>query len=256
MGYSGNKYTWSNNRRGAGYMAARLDRALCNHYWQAASSDPSITHLPKYSSDHCPLLLSNNQRLPFAGVPFKLTAMWLHHPEFLSLVAENWNSQLAGNPQYVLAQNLKSLKLVLKGWNKSVFWDFRSKVRSTELKVLEVQELLDNGPSDPLHQALAEAKADLHNCLKLSETHWRQKSRIRWLKEGDRNSAFFHACAKSHGVVNHIDRISSEGNWVEDQSQIQRLAVNHFSSVANSIHPDPSDSLFGIDSCVGVIPQY
>ena len=105
--------------------------------------------------------------------------MWLHHPKFLSLVADNWNSQLAGNLQYVLAQNLKSLKQVLKGWNKSVFGDIRSKVQTAELKVLEVQELLNNNPSDPLHQALAEARANLHNCLKLSETDWRQKSRIR-----------------------------------------------------------------------------
>lgn len=97
MGYSSNKYTWSNNRR-AGYVAARLDRALCNHLWQAASSDPLVTYLPKYS-DHCPLLLSNNQMLPSAGAPFKFEAMWLHHPEFLSLVAENWNLELAGNPQ-------------------------------------------------------------------------------------------------------------------------------------------------------------
>ena len=192
-------------------MAERLDRALCNHYWQAASSDPSITHLPKYSSNHCPLLLSNNQRPHSAGVPFKFEAMWLHHPEFLNLVADNWNSQLAGNPQYVLAQKLKSLKQVLKGWNKSVFGDIRSKVQTAELRVLEVQELIDNSPSDPLHQALVEAKADLHNCLKLSETHWHQKSRIRWLKEGGRNSAFFHAYAKSRGAVNRIDRISSKG---------------------------------------------
>ena len=42
---------------------------------------------------------------------------------------------------------------------------------------------------------------------------------------------------------------------MEDQSQIQRLAVNHFSSVANSIHPDPSDSLFGIDSYIGTTDQ-
>ncbi|XXG61553.1 hypothetical protein AAC387_Pa05g0136 [Persea americana] len=109
--------------------------------------------------------------------------MWPQHPDFLSLVVENWSSHVARNPQYVLAHKLKSLKLVLKGWNKSVFGDIQIKVQNAEQKVLDLQELLDRGPSDSLHQSLAEAKANLHNSLQQKETHCRQKSRIRWLKE-------------------------------------------------------------------------
>lgn len=123
------------------------------------------------------------------------------------------------------------------------------------MKVLEIQELLDDSPSNPLHQALSVAKADLHNCLQVKEMHWRQKSRIRWLNEGDRNSGFFHASTKSRGAVNRIDKILYDGNWVEDQSQIHSLAINHFSFVANSIHRDPSDYLFGIDSIKVTVDQ-
>lgn len=69
------------------------------------------------------------------------------------------------------------------------------------------------------------------------------------LKEGDRNTAFYHGYAKSRGTINRIDhKILSDGFWVDDQSQIQTLAVNHFSSVANSAYPDPSNLLFRIDS--------
>lgn len=60
MGFSGNKFTWSSNRRGTSYVAARLDRALCNYQWTSISSDPLLSHLPKVSSDHCPLLLSHS----------------------------------------------------------------------------------------------------------------------------------------------------------------------------------------------------
>ena len=31
MGFTGNKFSWSNNRRGTSYVAARLDQALCNN---------------------------------------------------------------------------------------------------------------------------------------------------------------------------------------------------------------------------------
>lgn len=121
MGFTGNKFTWSNNCRGTSYIAARLDRAPCNHRWHSTATDPLLSHLPKHSSDHCPLLLSHNQR-PFSViVPFKFEAMWLQHPDFLSLVADNWNSGMEGNSQFVLAQKLKSLKQILKVWNKNVF---------------------------------------------------------------------------------------------------------------------------------------
>ncbi|KAJ8634811.1 hypothetical protein MRB53_009078 [Persea americana] len=79
------------------------------------------------------------------------------------------------------------------------------KVQAAEIRVQENQELLDAGPTDSLHTFLAEAKASLHNHPLLQETHWRKKSRIGWLKEGDRKIAFFHASTKSRGVVNRID---------------------------------------------------
>ncbi|XXG56376.1 hypothetical protein AAC387_Pa03g3798 [Persea americana] len=89
-------------------------------------------------------------------------------------------------------------------------------------------------------------KASLHNYLLLQEIHWRKKSRIRWLKEGNRNTTFFHTAAKSRGVVNCIDKILFDGSWVDDQKEIQSLAINHFSFVASTTHMDPSDFLFGL----------
>ena len=105
----------------------------------------------------------------------------------------------------MLAQNLKSMKRIFEVWNKSVFSDIRLKKQTTERKVLNIQEILDVGPIDPLHQELDKAKASFHNWLQIKQTHWRLKSRVRWLKEGDRNTAFFHSYAKSRGVVNQID---------------------------------------------------
>ena len=97
--------------------------------------------------------------------------MWIQHPDFLRLVEENWNSGIVGNPQYVLSQNLKMMKLTLKAWNRNFFGDLRLKVFQAETKVQPVQELLDASPSEILHQGLAEAKASLHNWLQIKETY-------------------------------------------------------------------------------------
>lgn len=255
MGFSGNKFTWSNNRRGAGYIVARLDRALCNHQWHSSATDPLLSQLPKLSSDHCPLLLSHNLHLLHVNTPFKFDAMWIQHPDFLKIVEDNWNSGITGSSQFILAQNLKNMKQVLKAWNRNVFGDINLKVQAVGKNIQLCQDLLDAGPSDSLFQDLSDAKS-LHNWLQTKESHRRQKSRIRWLNEDDSNAAFFHAYTKSRGAVNRIDKILFEGNWVVDPKEIQNLAVDHLSSMAqsnrpagaHSTTPAPADSLFDINS--------
>lgn len=115
-----------------------------------------------------------------------------------------------------------------------MFGDIKLKVQQAESNILSIQALLDAGPTDSLHQDLSKAISSLHNWLQTQETHWCQKARTRWLSEGDRNTSFFHASAKSRGVINRISKILSNGNWVEDPKQIQLLAIAYFSSVAQS----------------------
>lgn len=96
MGLKGNKFTWSNNRRGNAYFAARLDRALWDSEWHSAFSNPLLAHLPKYSSDHFLLLLSHKQRSSPTNVPSNFKAMWIQHPEFLRIIEQTWNSGHVG----------------------------------------------------------------------------------------------------------------------------------------------------------------
>lgn len=49
MGFSGPRYTWSNNRGGRAKIKERLDRALCNFAWRNRFSTHIVRHVHKPS---------------------------------------------------------------------------------------------------------------------------------------------------------------------------------------------------------------
>ena len=58
---------------------------------------------------------------------------------------------------------------------------------------------------------------------------WRQKSRESWLKDGDRNSKFFHISAIVRRKKNAIDAIRGEdGEWIVKYSDIKDYLVGNF----------------------------
>lgn len=62
LGYSGQKYTWSNNRGVIFRVWKRSDRVMVNDKWLALMPQTTNTHLPIVSSDHFPLLLEMSTR--------------------------------------------------------------------------------------------------------------------------------------------------------------------------------------------------
>ena len=136
LGFRGNCFTWANNRQGLAYVAARLNRALSKSSWIDNFEDPIVTHLPRLSSDHSPLLLTHRLRPVAKNIPFKFEEMWLSYESFTAVVENSWAIPIQGNPQYILSHKLKSLKYKLKVWNKDVFGLLKRKIEEAEQSVL------------------------------------------------------------------------------------------------------------------------
>lgn len=62
LGYKGNRYTWTSNRRLGNHIRERLDKLMANYEWINLFPNSLVTHLPRTHSDHCPLLLQLNCR--------------------------------------------------------------------------------------------------------------------------------------------------------------------------------------------------
>lgn len=64
--------------------------------------------------------------------------------------------------------------------------------------------------------------------------YWKQRARVKWLREGDNNTKFFHAFASNRKRRNFIQSIKNNGEWVYEFHTIKKLFIDHFKNIYSS----------------------
>ena len=82
------------------------------------------------------------------------------------------------------------------------------------------------------------------------EKYWSLRSRLKWLKWGDKNSKFFHATTIQWQDRNKIQRLKNVmGEWIDGQEDVTKLIMEHFKTLYQS------QGTHNIDPCLAVIPK-
>lgn len=74
----------------------------------------------------------------------------------------------------------------------------------------------------------------------MEEISWRQKSRVNWLKERDKNTLPFHNIANMKNSINSISRLKINEEWETNKTQIRNCNVEYF-KVLSKPFPDRLD---------------
>ncbi|KAL0356018.1 UNVERIFIED_CONTAM: Retrovirus-related Pol polyprotein from type-1 retrotransposable element R2 [Sesamum radiatum] len=208
----------------------------------AAFPRARATNLMIGGSDHCIVQISLDQmgiqgshRRPKR---FRFEAAWLREPSCEEVIQAGWKSVAGSEDVGGVSARIRSVRVHLLQWERREFGNVRSRIRQLEDRILS----LDKGNlSTDSKQLLEMMKSELEELLAREELLWKQRSKAEWLREGDKNTAYFHARANERRKRNMISSLQSEeGCFTSDREKIQDIILRHFKTVYSSTNPDLS----------------
>ena len=229
----GGPFTWSGGANNQ--TLSRLDRFLVNEGWDCRFSHSRQSVLPRPVSDHFPILLEGGG-LRNGPSPFRFENMWLKVEGFKDLLKAWWEGEnFNGTASFILAEKLKVVKTKLKEWNRDVFGrvEYRKNVALDQMQFWDEKEKTNRLTLEEM-EARREAREEYKKWVLLEEVTWRQKSREVWLKEGDRNTSFFHRMTNAHRRRNNMERIRINGVWKSEENGMSVGIVNAFRTLLSN----------------------
>ncbi|RVW39602.1 hypothetical protein CK203_090616 [Vitis vinifera] len=189
----GGTFTWSGGLQNQAW--ARLDRFMVSPSWLDQFRNVTQKRLSRPISDHFPIIIEGGG-IKRGPVPFRFENMWLKVEGFKDLLRSWWQGMsVSGRASYRLATKLKVIKQ-----------NFKEEELSRRKEV----------------------KDDYAKWVRLEEIHWRQLSRELWLREGDRNTGYFHRMANAHRRRQSMDKIKINGVWLSEEQDVKNGIVDAF----------------------------
>lgn len=209
--------------------------AFANSKWRELFDQALVFVDIAVGSDHNPLILNTQSPLNIVGKPFKFESLWTTEEECREIISEAWQRSSEGSSMVKFCKKLRGCKEKLKEWHRAKFGDLRFQIAVTKDKLLEVQKQLDRGFDSDLVIYEKELKGKIEDLWQKDAMFWHQRSRVKWLQMGDRNSRFFHLTTLQRRQRNQIERLKDEnGVWRCEPKDLGGIIKNHFQSLFNT----------------------
>ena len=199
-----------------------------------------MEYMDMWPSDHRPILLSFSYELNDRGHGrFYFDKRMIGKDGIEEAVKRSWNIGEHSENQSLM-DRLANCRKELSRWKKNVL--FNSKTRIQKLQQALEKEIAKTFPSV---RSMKRLKLQLAEAHKEEERYWRQRSREQWLREGDRNTTYFHNVVKGRKIRNNILMLMNDlGVEHFSEGAKGQIAIDFFKDLFMSSNPVDLESLF------------
>ncbi|KAK9688730.1 hypothetical protein RND81_09G007000 [Saponaria officinalis] len=239
LGYKGNIFTWQSGRGMHSIVRERLDRAVASTSWSLLFPNGSVYHFPIYSSDHSAIVIrgADEQRRNHGRRSFKFEPFWLSDTQCQEVVKSAWSEE--GEGDVFDKVNLCAVRLT--AWARERFGNIRLRIREKEAELGYWQR---QAPSADMLTRCAELVKEVDELRRQVETYWYSRARKCELRDGDKNTGYFHFKAKQRKSRNWISGIEDErGQWCTQEADVTRVVEEYFRQLFCSSNPFDSDEV-------------
>ncbi|XP_011101679.1 uncharacterized protein LOC105179730 [Sesamum indicum] len=132
-----------------------------------------------------------------------------------------------------LCRRLKALKGALKGFNTQHYNHISARAKEVELALQVAQNQFESNPGDvALRGSLGDLRKKVVFLAEAKRHFFYQKAKIHYLKEGDRNTKFFHDMVRRNVARNSIGAVTrADGTVITVAEDIAQEFVDYYTSL-------------------------
>jgi hypothetical protein len=197
------------------------------------------------NSDHLPLVVALDSTRANTNIRprvFRYAAGWGKHKENKETIKKIWRVKKTQNNSWAQVKNkLETSKKAIVQWRKK---KVQEGDRGVEEKIGRLKNLQEQGGVE-VQEDITLLQSEINNILEKEDLKWKQLAKEHWLKLGDKNTKYYHACVNQKRRANTIDQIMDmNGRQCSTDHEIKDAFVNYFGGIFSTSYPNYMDRCF------------
>lgn len=208
----------------------RLDRVFANTTWLRYFRRARLRNLPIMGSDHGPMLIDTLPGQRRFNRNSKYEAFWSRDRTSHQIVHKVWahnsdRTRTGGAADY-FSTLLKIELLHLRRWHDDSYGNLDKRIQELSRLIQRTQLHIHRPGYHDWNRSLC---SQLDHLLQCQDDYWRQRSKLCWLGQGDRNTHYFHHWATKRQAKNWISDIKDhDDQWVHSEDRVQEIMREHY----------------------------
>ena len=151
---------------------------------------------------------------------FRYEALWERETTLQPTIEECWKKMGAAANLAEIQKKIHDMQQSLSKWSAT---RIGSITRQTGSLRKRLKWLMHKPPCEANDREIRKVSAELDEMLLREEILWRQRSRATYIREGYRNTEWFHRQATWRRKQNTIMKLKNgQGQWVEEREDLQK----------------------------------